>query len=249
MDKTKLENLVKFGGAAALLGIGGFAALFLIKSIVALAVVTVGGLVLWNGLPVFAQWCAQMKLKGHKMLAAKNPVEDLQLLYLKKQESLVKAGEAVTNFSAITRGYKGKLDDFAKKRPEKVAEFKPTYDKMQRVLTLQNAKLEAARNQLTAFSGVIDEANDMWIMAQEMMKANAAMNAFDGKDPLDAIREKTALDSVTFNLNKAMAELDTALLLDGNAAEDKIAELEFQTSETIEVPVTVKETVNVPRTR
>ncbi len=242
MDKTKVEQYIKFGVGAAILGIAGFAALFLIKSIVALAIVTVGSIVLWNGLPVFAQWAAQMKLKGIKYNSAKNPVEDLQLIYMKKHAEIEAAAVAITSFAKETKEYKNKLDEFITRRPEKADAFRSTYDSMSKVLTIQMGKLTQSKQKLEEFQHVIVEAEDIWQMTQAAMKANKAMRKFDMPDPMDEIRQKTAYDAILGSLNQVTAELETAIALDYNTINDAPA-LTNDSSSVILPTVKLKEKV------
>ena len=208
------SNLVKYGVGAAVLGISGFAALFLIKSIVALAIVTIGSLALWNFLPVFAQWAGQMKIKGIKYNSAKNPVEDLQLIYMKKSKEIEAAAIAITSFSKETKEYKEKLDSFIQRRPERADSFTSTYNSMKKVLDIQLSKLKQSKDKLKEFEGVIIEAEDIWNMTQAALKANKAMRKFDMPDPMDEIRQRTAYDSILGSLNQVTAELETAIALD-----------------------------------
>ncbi len=211
---SKIENFVKFGIGAVILGISGFAALFLIKSIVALAIVTIGSLALWNFLPVFAQWAGQMKIKGIKYNSAKNPVEDLQLIYIKKSKEIESAAIAITSFSKETKEYKEKLDSFIQRRPERAESFTSTYNSMKKVLDIQLSKLKQSKDKLKEFEGVIIEAEDIWNMTQAALKANKAMRKFDMPDPMDEIRQRTAYDSILGSLNQVTAELETAIALD-----------------------------------
>lgn len=220
MDKSKVEQYVKFGVGAAILGVAGFAALFLIKSIVALAIVTVGSIALWNFLPVFAQWSAQMKLKGIKYNSSKNPVEDLQLIYMKKHGEIDAAANAITAFATETKEYKAKLEEFAARRPEKADSFRTTYNAMHKVLTIQTDKLKQSKAKLEEFEQVIIEAEDIWQMTQAALKANKAMGKFDNPDPMDAIRQRTAYDSIMSSLNQVTAELEMAVALDYHTIDD-----------------------------
>jgi hypothetical protein len=223
MEKSvKVENFIKYGVGAILIGIGGFASLFLIKSIVALAVVSIGSLLLWNFLPVIAQWAAQMQVKGIKYNSAKNPVEDLQLLYIKKQKAIEDAGIAITSFAKEAKDYKDKLDGFIQRRPEKAEAFKTTYNAMKKVLDIQTLKLRESRAKLAEFEGIIIEAEDIWQMTQAAMKANKAMRKFDAPNPMDEIRQRTALDSVIGSLNQVTAELETAVALDYNSLDQNV---------------------------
>jgi flagellar biosynthesis chaperone FliJ len=211
-----VEKYLKYGLGAAAIGVGGFAALFLIKSIIALAIVGFGGLAIVNFLPVFAQWAAQMKIKAIKFNSSRNPVEDLQLLYSKKTQELTKSAEAIAQFSTEVKDYRDKLNEFKQRRPQKAVEFQDTYDKMNHVLSVRTAKLKQAKEKLGEFNQIIVEAQDIWDMTQAAMKANRAMKKFDNIDPMDEIRQKTALDSVTSSLNEVMADLETSMALDYN---------------------------------
>jgi hypothetical protein len=217
---VKPENLVKFGLGAVVIGISGFAALFLIKSIVALAIVTIGSLALWNFLPVFAQWAGQMKIKGIKYNSSKNPVEDLQLIYMKKSKEIETAAIAITSFSKETKEYKDKLDSFIQRRPERAESFTSTYQSMKKVLDIQTLKLRQSKEKLKDFEGVIIEAEDIWNMTQAALKANKAMRKFDMPDPMDEIRQRTAYDSILGSLNQVTAELETAIALDYTKMDD-----------------------------
>lgn len=116
------------------------------------------------------------------------------------------------------------------------------------VLTIRRNKLKQAQNELKKFDAVIEEAQDIWAMTQAAIKANKALNKFDKGDPMDEIRQKTALDSVTSSLNQVMAELETSLAMDYNSLDDATLAVENNPSDVIDVdPVTSKETVNVPR--
>lgn len=251
MDKDKLEKYWKFGLGAILLGIGGFAGLFLIKSVFALAVVAVVGLAVWNGTPLLAQLMAHGRIKGQLWLAKKNPVEELILQYKDKHDILEKTAEAVTAFGRETQNYLGKVTDFSRRRPEKAEEFKRVGDNMRHVYDARLQALKRARGELAKFESVIDEARDIWDMTQEAMKANKLLRKFSAPDPMDEIRQKTALDSVYGSLNQVMAELDTAMAMDYTAIDDKAAPaLSNNPSPVLEVSnVTVKEVQHVPNSR
>lgn len=235
----KLENIIKFGLGAILIGIGGFAAMFLIKSIVALAVVTIGSIALWNFLPVFSQWASQMQLKGIKYNSAKNPVEDLQLIYQKKHTAIENAATAITAFAKETKDYKSKLDEFIARRPAKAEAFQNTYDSMNRVLNIQQTKLRASKDALKEFESVMIEAEDIWQMTQAALKANKAMRNFDAPNPMDEIRQRTAYDSILSSLNQVTAELETAVALDYKEIDGKLS-IENSSSESLVTIINVK---------
>lgn len=250
MDKQKLEKYLKYAMGAALIGIGGFAGLFLIKSIVALAVTIIGGLALWNFTPLIAHAMAQLKIMGHVALARANPIPDLWLQYTKKGAALEDSAQAVTVFSQEVKNYAGELQAFKVRRPARAADFQTTYDNMQKVLSIRLTKLRQAKDKLAEFKDVIIEAEDVWSITRAADKANKAMKKFDGVDPLDEIRQKTALDAVTSSLNLVMAELETSMTLDYNAITEDAdpAALDHQPAQTLAY-LPSKESAYVPGNR
>lgn len=248
MDKHNLEKYLKYGLGVILIGIGGFAGLFLIKSIVALAITIVGGLALWNFTPVIAQAMAQLKIMGHVALARVNPIPDLWLQYKKKMEALEESAQAVTQFSQEVKDYAGKLQAFIERRPARAVEFQSTHDNMQKVLAIRLAKLRQAKDKLAEFQNVIYEAEDVWSMTQAAIKANKAMKKFDGVDPLDEIRQKTALDAVTSSLNQVMAELETSMTLDYSTLTDESPAIAHQSATVVDFKI-LPEKSHVPNPR
>ena len=105
---------------------------------------------------------------------------------------------------------------------------------MNHVLQIRLQKLKNARAKLDDFQQVIVEAQDIWDMTQAAIKANRAMNKFDKIDPMDEIRAKTALDSVTSSLNEVMAELETSMAMDYNSL-SSIPSIQNNPSEVIDV--------------
>ncbi len=85
-------------------------------------------------------------------------------------------------------------------------------------------RLKDAQNKLKEFEQVIIEAQDIWDMSRAALQANRAMNNFEAPDPIDEIRQRTALDSVTSSLNQVMAELETSLALDYNSIEATVVQ-------------------------
>lgn len=239
---NNFEKIVRYGIYAIAIGIGGFAGLFLIKSIIALSVVIVGGLGIINFAPLVSQWFGQMKLKGVKFLSAKNPVEDLQLIYNKKNEQLQETGEAIRDFAVEVKEYQQKLNGFIERRPERANDFKATMENMTLVLNTRKEKYAIAKKKLDEYQQIIFEAQDIWDMSQAALKANRAMKKFDAVDPMIEIRQKTALDAVSSSLNEVMADLETTMSLDYNV--DNVKNLSYNPSQVIEMTeVAEKQTV------
>lgn len=219
MNKEKLERIWKYLLGAAAIGIGGIAGMFLIKSIVSLIVVSVLGLALYNGVPLLAQLMAHGRIRGSLWLARSNPVEELILQYQQKHDILEQTAKAVAEFGRETQTYGNKVQEFSRRRPDKAADFERTFERMNFVYKARLAALSKAKFELNNFSAVIDEARDIWEMTQAAVKANKLLSKFTHGDPMQEIREKTALESVYGSLNQVMAELETSMALDYNVIE------------------------------
>lgn len=223
------ETIIKWGLAGIAVIAGGFLAAFIIKSIVALAVLVFGGLFIINMAPLFAHWMAQMKIKGFLWLAATNPVEELVKQYNDKSDRLEEAAKAIAQFGTETKNYGDQVKDFARRRPEKAADFKATHDKMLYVYNHRVEKLQKSKAELKKFEAVIEEARDIWAMTQAAIKANKLLSKFTQGDPMEEIRQKTALNSVYSSLNQVMSELDTAMAMDYESiAQPKVEQIAHQ---------------------
>lgn len=220
MDKQKLEKYLKYGIIAVLIGVGGFAAAFLIKSIVVLAVVIVGGIAMINGAPVLAQWAAHQKIKGLKANAATNPIPELILQRQKQHEKVNEAIKQVTILGTETRQFKQDLDGFKKTDPDQAPAFEETYLNMAKVYNYQVRKIKQAQDGLKEFDQIISKSQRIWDMTQASIRAGRSLKGFTQPDPMDEIRKQTALDSVSKSMHMAMEEMQMSMMLDYHSIDD-----------------------------
>ena len=246
MDKDKLEKILKYGLMAILLGIGGFAGLFLIKSIVALAITLVGGLVLWYGTPVLAQKLAHWQIMGFQANAAKNPVPELILKRQMDAKRIEDAVKQVTILGAETKQFGSELAGFKKTDPDQAHIFEQTYQNMIKVYNFQVATIQKVQKELVQFDAVIAKSQRIWSMTQASMKANRALKNFQQPDPMEEIRKQTALDSISKSMHLAMTEMEMAVSLNYHSIDDleKAPQLANDPSEILEANFSiVKENV------
>lgn len=247
MDKQKIEKYVKYTIAALVVGVGGFAAMFLIKSIVALIIVAVGGILLLNGAPVLAQWAAHMKINGIRRNAAVNPIPELILQRKKQQDKVNDAITQVTILGTETRQYKQDLEGFKRTDPDQAPAFETTYINMVKVYNYQVNKIKQAQNNLVEFDEVIAKSQRIWDMTQASIRAGRALKGFQQPDPMDEIRKKTALDAVSKSMHQAMEEMQMSMTLDYHAIDEiKNLSLSNESSEVLDVDFTsIKEQQHV----
>jgi hypothetical protein len=229
--------------------------LFLIKSLAMLGAVIFGGLALWNLTPIVAQQMAHARIGLLLWGARRNPIPELYSHYEKRFNKLKKSAMAVTELGKARYEYERKYNEFAIKLPARAAEFKKTLDKMTYVYQKQLRDLANMRIALSNFELVIAEARMIWDMTQAQLKASGLLSKFKQADPMDAIREQTALDSVYSSLDRVGADLDVSMAIDYNTVENvdtlpQQAAISLSPSEILEVDISkVKENVNVSSTR
>ena len=246
MEKEKLEQILKYGIMAVLLGVGGFAGLFLIKSIFALGVTVVGGLALWYGTPVLAQKLAHWKIMGLTYNAEKNPIPELILRRQADAKRIEEVIKQVTILGTETRQFGSELAGFMKTDPDQAPLFEQTHKNMVKVYNYQVAMVQKAQEGLRQFDGVIAKSQRVWAMTQASIKANAALKNFQRPDPMEEIRKQTALDSISKSMHQTMTEMELAVSLNYNSIEDldKAPQLNDDPSQIVEVDFSmVKEKV------
>lgn len=226
MNKQQIENLIKGVLALGVIGVAGYAAAFIITSLVQLTVAGLLALAIYNYAPIVARAMAHGRIKMLLWWIRKNPIEEL---LLQREEKIKKIEEAATVIASIGReaaNYGDRLREYSAKRPAKAEEFAKTHRKMVYVYNRRLKALQNSRLKLMQFDEVIAEASDYWEMTQATLKANKLLRLLDQGDPMEEIRRKTALDAVSSSMNQVMAEMDVAMALDYTAVGDDVLEME-----------------------
>jgi len=182
-----------------------------VKGIVGLAVAATVGFVVIQLAPLFAAWVETKKLQAYKALAARNPIETLESIYLDKSEALQVMKEKIKAFNTTVKTFAGQVETFSKNYPERAAEFTKQLETMEELLAKREDKYRAANTALGKFKNEIAEADAYWKMAQAAKGMAQAAGAFDG-DALQDIRTNTAMQSVETAMYDAFSQLETDLL-------------------------------------
>lgn len=212
-----MDQKMKYARAArwAVLGLGVAVAAplvtMLVKGLVGLIIAGVLGLAAITFAPLIGNQFAVWKIKGIKAMARANPVETLQTVYAEKKKALSEFLIRIQTFSADVANFSDKVAQFQISYPADAATFVQHLNKMVQLLDLRKAEYAKAQSALAAFDGEIDKADSIWKMGQAAAAVSKSAG-FDSDELYAKIKSETAIEQVQLSLNRAFAQLDTALL-------------------------------------
>lgn len=221
--EAKRKKIDMLGKGVALLGISFVAApivLVALPGLIGLIATLVIGVTAVNVAPVFSMKIANWRIKAKKAEAFKNPVETLQNEYGRRETALAQFREAINTFSAKVNSFADKVATFKTQYPEEVEKFANQLTKMKQLLDLRKNKYRVAKSKLEEYAGEIQKAGAIWEMGQAAAEMTQAAGMTEG-DWEAKIMVETALNSVTENMNKAFAELETSLIDEEESVDDK----------------------------
>lgn len=211
LKRKRIDLAVK---GVALLGISFVAApvvLVALPGLIGLVATLAIGVTAVNVAPVFSMKIANWRIKAKKAEAAKNPVETLQNDYGRRETALQQFRESINTFAAKVQTFADKVATFKTQYPEEVEKFANQLTKMKKLLELRRNKYRDATKQLELYQEEIQKAGAIWEMGQAAAELTQAAGMTEG-DWEAKIMVETALNSVTENMNKAFAELETSLI-------------------------------------
>lgn len=220
--KQQMTKFVKFGL------IGLFCAV--LAPVAWMAVTGIAGMMIAAGLiavgtsvaPVIALKLANAKYRaldaervGHiekvSDAAAANPIETLIQQSMEKRQASDAFRNAITMFRTEVKNFADQIAGFAKEYPDDVARFQTQLGAMNKLLTFREDRYKQLQNELDNFDSAIKRAQAMWKMSQAAQKMNKLAGVELG-DPFEKIKADSAINSVMTSMNKAFAEMETALL-------------------------------------
>lgn len=210
LRKQKLASKVKIGLAALAALLVSPVIFLIIKGLVGLAIAAVVGLGIISFAPVVAMKFANWKLKAIKAEAAANPVETMQNVYSEKEQAVNGYAQRIEDFATEVMNFESKLAGFRTEFPAEAPRFDATHRAMLKLLELRRARLVEARGELKRFAGEIRKADAIWKMGQAAQSMTKAAGMTED-DFMQRIKTETAIESVQANLNRAFAQLESAL--------------------------------------
>ena len=214
--RAGLEKIVKLGivlaAAAATYTYAWMAVLGLIGWGVATLIVAGAWAVAPAVATAFANWRIGLLIAAIEA----NPIETMLSLYADKKQELARQDAAITEFDAQFKSVSSMVDDLRRTDPAEAAEYVEMRDKMKEGLVSLREEQAAASEELGAFKRQIDKAQRIWKVANAM---NAALVSSESAQAavFAEIKEKVSFDTVRDNLNRAFANLDSAVARRKNA--------------------------------
>jgi division protein CdvB (Snf7/Vps24/ESCRT-III family) len=225
---TKLATALKFGLAIGAIAVLEPVIVLAAQGVVALGVAIVGGLAIVNFAPWVEMKFKNLGLKAVKHEAAKNPIETLQNQWIAQKKALEERAIAVKAFNTETQNYADKVEEFSTKYPAKAPQYQKQLAKMRYVLQKQLSGLQKGKKKLDEFSDKIEETEAEWNMALAAAAANSAMQKFEQPDPIEFIKQQTALNAVRSAMNDVISDLDNAIALDYSTVGDDVIDVEMK---------------------
>lgn len=240
MDTTQRDRIAKYARWAIALAAAALIAPFIflaVKGMVGLALAAVTGLVIVNLAPVVSMKLANWKLRGIKHEARTNPVETLQNQLHERRQQLAAFLSTITEFNAAVKGFESKVSMFKAQQPDQAERFEKQLKGMQALLDLRQRRYREADKEVDRFEAAIERAAALWDMSLEAARMNKLAGQQDA-GVFDRIKTDVAFDAVETGLNRAFAELETALLDEAPAAA-----ITHQPADVIEITAAVKQGV------
>lgn len=201
---------IKWGAIAIGCALSYQIAFMALEGLIAWGAFAIVAFLVYTFAPVLAAFIANKKIQAIKAIAAANPIETMQALYAEKLVEFRKQEDAVTEFDTQFQNVSDLVNDLKKTDPEESVQYAAMRDKMAEGLEELRGEQKAAQIELHNAEGVIKKMQRLWTVACAMNKALAA-SASAQKMVFDQIRQDTAVETVTTNLNRAFASLETAV--------------------------------------
>lgn len=243
---NQLDTRAKWGigivGAVVVSPMIFAAAVSVISAAAAVAVAGVVGLAIIHGAPVVSMKFANWKIKGIVSEAQENPIETMVNLLANGKQAFETLRTNVTNAVAARDTFKTKAEQFAKKYPERAAEFTDKIFMMNARVEQKKQALNDAKRALEMGQDKLDEMTAYWQMSQALQAANKVVG-LDNGDQFAKLKADTAVDAVFDSMNKAFAQMEVAASLEMDSV-DKQEALGYNEPNVIQItPVTAKVTV------
>lgn len=205
-----IENLVKVGLAVVFFAATASYAWLALEGLVAWALVGGGLLAAWTLGPAIGERAANWRIAQLKAAVEANPIEAMQNIYASKIAELNAQSKAITEVDTQYRNVQGMVAGLKKTDPDEATQYQEIVDKIHSGLEAMEADYNYADKELKSFKGQIDKAERLWNVACAINKA-IAVSEKARADVFRDIRQKVAFDTVTTNLNRAFAKLDTSV--------------------------------------
>jgi len=174
--------------------------------------------------------------------AAVNPIETLLNQAMEKRQASDQFRTSITAFRTEVKNFSDQIAQFAREYPDDVARFQMQKDAMDKLLKFREDRYKQLQIELDNFDAAIKRAQAMWKMSQAAQKMNK-LAGVELADPFEKIKADSAINSVMTSMNKAFAEMETALL-DNKEVQQAVLAVEDNSQPVLTVGTSVQQKVS-----
>ena len=211
LKKQRLMTFIKWSVVLVACAVVAPVAYLAILGIAGVMVAGAIGLVGINLAPVVAMKLANLKIKAIVNEAKTNPIETLYVQSHEKRQASEVFKQSITAFSTEIKNFADQTKLFKTDYPEDAERFEKQLAAMHKLLQFRESRYRQLQVELDNFDKAIARAQAMWNMSQAAQKMNK-MAGMETGDPFEKIKADSAINSVMSSMNKAFAEMETALL-------------------------------------
>jgi hypothetical protein len=215
--RAGMEKLFKFLFVAGVSAATASIAWYAVEGLIGWITAAVIYLCIVNFTPSFSTWMANKRIAVLKAVIEANPIETMQNLYADKLNDLSRAEGNITDFETELGSFRDKVQMFERKYPKKAEMYQKIQAKMEECLAGMRAEHASATRELAQFKDRIEEAEALFEMAKAankmLEKSQTAQQAV-----YQQIKEQVSFDTVRNDLNRAFANLNTAIERRKNSA-------------------------------
>ncbi|MEY2874636.1 MAG: hypothetical protein RLZZ373_2007 [Pseudomonadota bacterium] len=163
--------------------------------------------------PVLALKLANLRLRLMQGEARGSPLPTLENLLLDRRAALTEASVQLQNAIAQIDAFVDQAGEFARRNPDAAPRWLERAGRATQLREQKKRALRTAAESVAAFEQEVDRARTEWALVEAERALSSSLGATRG-DPMEQLLERTALDSVRLEMNRAFASLETELVLD-----------------------------------
>lgn len=163
--------------------------------------------------PVLAFKLANLRVRLLQGEARGNPLPTLENLLIDRRTALAQASVQLQGAIAQIDAFVDQAREFALRHPEAAPRWRERASRAEQLREQKKRALRTAAESVAAFEQEVERARTEWALVEAERALSSSLGATRG-DPMEQLLERTALDSVRIEMNRAFASLETELVLD-----------------------------------
>jgi flagellar motility protein MotE (MotC chaperone) len=171
------------------------------------------GLVCWGAAPALATWVANKRIQALVAVIEANPIETMQNLYAEKSAELNKAADNIRDFETELGNFASQVKEVKRQEDisdEDIQDYVEVQERMATLLKEMKQEQTSATQELSEFARRIRKGQTLFNLAKaanKMLEKSASAQSV----VFAQIKEQVAFDKVRTDLNRAFANLNSAV--------------------------------------